>query len=115
MFLIDYAPRVASQARLLGSQLRSAAPVVYEVLLQPVPENQAVFRAMSDLVGRLKYRSSTERRLMLDYTASLLLGDGSLPQGMDWSLASFTKHQVDAQCYAYHRKHRLRPRSKAAA
>lgn len=115
MFLIDHAPQVVSKARSLGSHLLLVAPLVYEVLLQPLPENQAVFRAMSDLIRRHRRHSSSERRLMHEYTASLLFRDGAVPQGMDESLASYTKALLFGQCVDYHKKHPIRSRLQAAA
>lgn len=114
-YLVDHRPQVASQARTLRRRMTTAGAMIYEVALRPVPEAQSVYMAMARVIQGHKYRSTTERRHMHEYTMSLLFGDGMMPRGMDPSLASYTEALLFAQRFHYRRLHPFRSRLQAAA
>ena len=115
MTLMEQVPRVAQQARAAGSRIRTTASLYYDGLFRPMSETETIYLEMSREIHGFKRRTTRERQLMHEYASSLLMGDGSVPLGMDPLLVGRVKAMHQARTFHYRQMHPFRARRKAAA
>lgn len=104
------------RAKSLTARIHTMTSVIYQGLVKPLPEDEAVWMEVSSTIQKLKHRSSNERRLLHQYAAAQLHDRLVLPADKQQVLLAIKAREiVNAQHFHYHKVHPWRRHHRIAA